>query len=73
MNNCDRPATREKLHSEGRSEGKMSGIDTERSKAGSCGIFENEWMYGYMTYWSIVLVLCAVEQLHLWVGNEVTY
>ena len=42
------PATREKSDPGGKSDGRTSGTVTGRSRAFLEGIFENEWMYGYM-------------------------
>jgi hypothetical protein len=44
-----RPATSEKFDPSGRSDGRISGIEIGRSNAGSLGMFENEWMYGWIT------------------------
>lgn len=51
------PATKEKSDPEGRSDGRTSGIFTGRSREYLEGIFENEWMYGYMVCCSIDSVL----------------
>lgn len=42
------PATKEKSDPGGKSDGRTSGIFTGRSSASLEGIFENEWMYGYI-------------------------